>query len=148
MQILSGTKIKTTEHTDPPRASNKFTDFEYSLDTSRLSTNVIGGRPSFLTRKYSPPEVLDYEERDSRFDVWALGCVFIEILSVLVPGLAIKAITCFSEAIEGLHASILGMQCAQKYRFLTMIATDMTAERINSSNITRDCRTAGYISGV
>ncbi|KAF2126328.1 kinase-like protein [Dothidotthia symphoricarpi CBS 119687] len=63
-----------------------YTDFGYSLDHSQLSRSTTEGRPDALTRRYSAPEVLAYEHRNSSSDVFSLGCVFLEIMSALTDG--------------------------------------------------------------
>lgn len=66
------------------QGSMVFTDFGFSLDTSALTNSTTEGRPDAFTRRYSAPEVLAYDKRNSRSDVWSLGCVLLEIFSALM----------------------------------------------------------------
>lgn len=83
-----------------------YTDFGYSLDSSQSSHSTTAGRPDFLTRRYSAPEVLEHDARNSQSDIFSLGCVFLEMLSVLDRSLAISPEKCFSEDLEGIHAQL------------------------------------------
>jgi serine/threonine protein kinase len=59
-----------------------YTDFGCSVDVSRFSQSISDGRGGF-TEKYHAPEGLDFEGRNQFSDVFSLGCVFLEMLSVL-----------------------------------------------------------------
>ncbi|KAF2260459.1 kinase-like protein [Lojkania enalia] len=83
-----------------------YTDFGYSLDSSQSNHSTTAGRPDFLTRRYSAPEVLDHESRNSRSDIFSLGCVFIEMLSVLEMDLEIDQGLCFGEDIDRFHCEL------------------------------------------
>jgi serine/threonine protein kinase len=61
-----------------------YTGFSFSQDFTNFETSVTEGKPSFLTRRYAAPEVLEHEARDSSSDVFSLGCVFLELGSTLV----------------------------------------------------------------
>jgi serine/threonine protein kinase len=39
--------------------------------------------PASFTRRYAAPEILEYRKNDSSSDIWSLGCVFIEMATVL-----------------------------------------------------------------
>ncbi|KAK6444298.1 hypothetical protein FP744_10000546 [Trichoderma asperellum] len=60
------------------------TDFGISLDWSEtLRTTMFG--PASHTPMYSAPEITHEDQlRDSSSDIWSLGCVFLEILSVFM----------------------------------------------------------------
>ncbi|KAH7384701.1 kinase-like domain-containing protein [Pyrenochaeta sp. MPI-SDFR-AT-0127] len=58
------------------------TDFGISLDWSELSHSMTKG-PTTKTLRYCAPEVADNEARKSSSDIWSLGCVFLEIWTVL-----------------------------------------------------------------
>jgi serine/threonine protein kinase len=58
------------------------TDFGISLDWSELGQSTTSG-PTIKTPRYCAPEVADYAPRNSLSDVWSLGCVFLEIWTVL-----------------------------------------------------------------
>jgi serine/threonine protein kinase len=85
------------------RGSVLYTDFGFSLDSSKADQSTTTGRPEFWTRRYSAPEVLEYEDRNSGSDVFSLGCVYIEMLSVMNPQLRSAGKVCFGEEIEQVH---------------------------------------------
>jgi serine/threonine protein kinase len=60
-----------------------YTDFGYSFDSTDFSSSTTIGPSSGNTLRYSAPEVLEHEERNSRSDVFSLGCVFFDMLSAL-----------------------------------------------------------------
>jgi len=58
------------------------TDFGIALDWENLSRSTTTA-DSGKTWLYAAPEVAHYEKRNSAADVWSLGCVFIEMITVL-----------------------------------------------------------------
>ncbi|KAH7073443.1 Hsp70 protein-domain-containing protein [Paraphoma chrysanthemicola] len=58
------------------------TDFGIALDWENLSRSTTTA-DSGKTWVYAAPEVVRYEKRNSSADVWSLGCVFMEIVTVL-----------------------------------------------------------------
>lgn len=58
------------------------TDFGISLDWSELEQSTTTG-VTVKTPRYCAPEVADYLPRNSLSDLWSLGCVFLEIWTVL-----------------------------------------------------------------
>lgn len=66
-----------------------FTDFglayDYSDSSCTCSTSGVmsTGIPEALTKRYAAPEILDYDPRNNKSDVFSLGCVFLEIWAAL-----------------------------------------------------------------
>jgi serine/threonine protein kinase len=58
------------------------TDFGVSLDWTELGHSTTCG-PTLTTPRYCAPEVANHSPRNSLSDVWSLGCVFLEIWTVL-----------------------------------------------------------------
>lgn len=58
------------------------TDFGLALDWTDAQSTTFATLTGF-TRKYCAPEVAREEPRSSSSDVWSLGCVFLEMLTVL-----------------------------------------------------------------
>jgi serine/threonine protein kinase len=58
------------------------TDFGVSLDWSELEGGTTTAT-SQTTPSYSAPEVANYEPRNEMSDVWSLGCVFLEMATLL-----------------------------------------------------------------
>jgi serine/threonine protein kinase len=58
------------------------TDFGIALDWEHLSRSTTTA-DSGKTWTYAAPEVAKYERRNTTADVWSLGCVFMEIVTVL-----------------------------------------------------------------
>jgi serine/threonine protein kinase len=60
------------------------TDFGISLDWSRTLRSTTWDPSPAMTPMYSAPEVKqDDQSRDSFADIWSLGCVFMELMTVL-----------------------------------------------------------------
>jgi serine/threonine protein kinase len=59
-----------------------WTDFGISLDWEGLSRSTTTA-DSAKTLLYCAPEVANYEPRNSSSDIWSLGCVFLEMATVL-----------------------------------------------------------------
>lgn len=83
-----------------------YTDFGYSLDSNGQSRSTTTGNPDCWTLRYCAPEVKDYEARNSKSDVFSLGCVFLEILSVLTSTVKVDEDRHFHEMIEEIHEEI------------------------------------------
>ncbi|KAF2244262.1 kinase-like protein [Trematosphaeria pertusa] len=62
-----------------------YTDFGISFDFSQQGHSTTTGYPRSFTRRYCAPEVADWNSRNSKSDVFSLGCVYIEILATLIP---------------------------------------------------------------
>lgn len=73
-----------------------FTDFGLSFDVSAATASITEGRPAFRTAKYCAPEVGEWEQRGRLADVFSLGCVLMEVFSVL-EGILPSASDSFSQ---------------------------------------------------
>ena len=58
------------------------TDFGTSLDWSGQDNSTTATAPP-TTPRYCAPEVMSYVERNTSSDIWSLGCVFLEMWTVL-----------------------------------------------------------------
>jgi serine/threonine protein kinase len=58
------------------------TDFGTSLDWSGHDNSTTATAPP-TTPRYCAPEVMSYVERNTSSDIWSLGCVFLEMWTVL-----------------------------------------------------------------
>ncbi|KAF2105529.1 kinase-like domain-containing protein [Lophiotrema nucula] len=63
-----------------------YTDFGISFDFQDQGSTTTG-HPGTRTKRYCAPEVAYWNNRNSKSDIFSLGCVFIEILAVLEPNL-------------------------------------------------------------
>jgi serine/threonine protein kinase len=75
-------------------------DFGISLDWNGSHPTTEG--PSARTRGYCAPEVLDAKARDNRSDVWSLGRVFCDMLTILAGG-------CITELLERIGGDLHGI---------------------------------------
>tara|TARA_R110002003_G_scaffold6_9_gene337 strand:+ start:1632 stop:3824 length:2193 start_codon:yes stop_codon:yes gene_type:complete len=118
-----------------------YTDFGYSFDSNGFTRSTTEGRPDFLTRRYSAPEVLSYEERNSKSDVYSLGCVYIDVASALTGLLSIDADKCFMEIMDQLHAQLSALTTPSLPDCLPILITSMTqlesASRISAGLLAR-----------
>ena len=82
------------------------TDFGIALDWESLgrstTTEDVGKTPI-----YCAPEVAQYEKRNLSSDVWSLGCVFLEMMTVLKG----HSVTEMQEYFKGLHGSYRFYKC-------------------------------------
>ncbi|KAJ8111508.1 hypothetical protein OPT61_g5905 [Boeremia exigua] len=117
-----------------------FTDFGYSLDSSNKLNSASEGRPDFLTRRYSAPEVLSYERRDSRSDVWSLGCVFIELFATLTQYFTVDETSCFAHEMERLRYTLhqLPLQPDCIWAVLRDLIITMTKEKGTSRSASKE----------
>jgi hypothetical protein len=60
-----------------------YTDFGLSYDFGDVGRSTTTGNPQGITKRYCAPEVAEWERRNTKSDVFSLGCVFIEILLTL-----------------------------------------------------------------
>lgn len=60
-----------------------YTDFGLSTQFSQASGSTSDGASQGFTRRYSAPEVIAQNARNSKSDVYSLGCVYLEIIAVL-----------------------------------------------------------------
>lgn len=102
-----------------------YTDFGYSLDSSQFSNSTTEGQPDSLTRRYSAPEVLNNGERNSSSDVYSLGCIYLEILAVLLkqPSLASQEEP-FAEHLDHIHEQL---QAGDEKVDFNRVLVEMTA---------------------
>ncbi|KAI4644235.1 hypothetical protein J4E93_006135 [Alternaria ventricosa] len=62
------------------------TGFSSSLDWSDRDGDESEGRPESITRRYAAPEVISYEAQSSYSDIWSLGCVYLQMWTILRGG--------------------------------------------------------------
>jgi serine/threonine protein kinase len=105
-----------------------YTDFGISFDSNGRSRSRTEGRPGPMTAKYSAPEVLASEPRDSSSDIYSLGCVFISILSALTSASApdVQEILSFADSMDAIHQQIADWQTNSRTAVLPAIITRMT----------------------
>ncbi|CAI7653857.1 unnamed protein product [Penicillium bialowiezense] len=60
-----------------------FTDFGLSLDFEDATGSTTVGMVNFTTPRYSAPEVVLWEPRNTSSDIWSLGVIFLEMMVVL-----------------------------------------------------------------
>jgi len=60
-----------------------YTDFGLSYDFGDIGRSTTTGNPQGITRRYCAPEVAEWGGRNTKSDIFSLGCVFIEMLLAL-----------------------------------------------------------------
>ena len=60
-----------------------YTDFGISFDFHQNNQSTTTGTPQSYTKKYCAPEVADWGNRNSKSDIFSLGCVYIEMLAAI-----------------------------------------------------------------
>ncbi|PVI05413.1 kinase-like protein [Periconia macrospinosa] len=58
-------------------------DFGISRDWSKSENSTTEGDVMKFTRRYCAPEVFNQESRNTKSDIWSLGCVYMEMISVI-----------------------------------------------------------------
>ena len=83
-----------------------YTDFGISKSFSEADNSTTEGPVLSLTRRYSAPEILDHGRRNSKSDVFSLGCVYLELLSALTSVPVIDYSKLFAEDSQNLADQI------------------------------------------
>ncbi|KAF2793965.1 kinase-like protein [Melanomma pulvis-pyrius CBS 109.77] len=60
-----------------------YTDFGISFDFNENGQSTTIGNPHSFTKRYCAPEVADWGNRNSKSDIFSLGCVYFEIMAAL-----------------------------------------------------------------
>jgi serine/threonine protein kinase len=99
----------------------------YSLDHSQIGHGTTTGRPEAYTRRYAAPEVFEQEPRNSRSDVFSLGCVFLEILSAMTQAFHVESGICISQCIEPIQDELVTYRDTIAHRLFVpvQVAIDM-----------------------
>jgi serine/threonine protein kinase len=103
-----------------------YTDFGYSFDSNGFSRSTTEGRPDFLTRRYSPPEAIQHEKRNSKSDIYSLGCVFLNIFSALTQAIAYDEDSIFSAIMGSIHEQLDSAVLPPRWAFISPIIKAMT----------------------
>jgi serine/threonine protein kinase len=82
-----------------------YTDFGLAFD-SRLLENSMTDGPTNMTRRYAAPEVLSSGTKNSSSDVYSLGCVFIQMYSVMSRSLSYNDEETFSDLMDRIHTQL------------------------------------------
>ncbi|KAF2814573.1 kinase-like protein, partial [Mytilinidion resinicola] len=69
-------------------------DFGVSMAWSTQERSTTEDKVFKHTEKYSPREVADAEPRNTAADIWSLGCVFLEMITV-IKGVSVKEMEAF-----------------------------------------------------
>lgn len=111
-----------------------YTDFCISFDSTGLTRSTSKGRPEHLTYRYAAPEVIEHEQRDSKSDVYFVGCVFIEMLSALCPSLAAdkKKFKRFSVEIQKVQTELLNLDVQNTLIVVREVIIRMTEREVSS----------------
>ncbi len=97
------------------------TDFGTALDWSEVGQSTTKSKPAALSVPYCAPEVANWEKRNSSSDIWSLGCVFVEMETVLK-----------GETIDSMHQFFHNNGTHQRYIRNNAEATRVWLERLRS----------------
>jgi serine/threonine protein kinase len=123
-----------------------YTDFGLSLDSSLHENSTTEG-PADMTRRFAAPEVVAGLARNSSSDVYSLGCVYIEMFSVLYQTLDVEDVQLYSESMDHIHTELQRQpQAASKTSSLAAAILHMTkhdpSSRCNARQAWQQCQTA------
>jgi serine/threonine protein kinase len=104
-----------------------YTDFGSSKDATQPGESTTEGVLDFLTRKYSPPEVLAHPKRNYAADVYSLGCVYIELFSALVSSFNYEEGRFFPDIMESIHHELRATPLPLRWSLMPGVITAMTA---------------------
>jgi serine/threonine protein kinase len=86
-------------------------DFGHAFDSILLDHSATSGPIGIHTRRYSAPEVISSDRRDSKADIYSLGCVFLEILyAVAFDRVALGPNVLFSANALALNTEIASLE--------------------------------------
>ncbi|KAH7395430.1 kinase-like domain-containing protein [Cadophora sp. MPI-SDFR-AT-0126] len=103
------------------------TDFGLSRDCNHTRSTTEG--PTARTAKYCAPEVADYMPRSYSSDMWSLGCVFLEVMTVL-KGFTVEDLSGFL-AENGSHALPFSMNLEAVKAWMEKLEHSQEMEREN-----------------
>ncbi|KAF2500191.1 kinase-like protein [Lophium mytilinum] len=112
------------------RGSPIYTDFGLSYDFSLSGHSTTGGHPGMFTRRYCSPEVADFGPRNSKSDVFSLGCVLLEAFMVLYRSLPPEVLNeAYYKQLESLQAVLVESTCNSEkdQSFMANIISKMLA---------------------
>lgn len=115
-------------------------DFGYSRDSSLFEHSATKGPVDAQTKRYSAPEVLSWDERDSKADVYSLGCVFIEVFFAISKSkAALESGKYFSHEMDRFHTELAASECSAQLESLPKIICCMTlrppTERLEADDL-------------
>jgi serine/threonine protein kinase len=118
-------------------------DFGIARDWSKAENSTTEGDVMKFTRRYCAPEVFERDPRNTKSDIWSLGCVYLEIVSV-VKGYPMEEVNDFLLE-HSVGASAQGLWCAPEAisAWLTKLRSDKndSADDIPLDWITQMIRT-------
>ncbi|PVH72985.1 kinase-like protein [Cadophora sp. DSE1049] len=103
------------------------TDFGLSRDCNHTRSTTEG--PTARTAKYCAPEVADYMPRSYSSDMWSLGCVFLEMMTVL-KGLAVEDLSNYLSE-NGSHAVPFSMNLEAVRAWMEKLERSQEMEKEN-----------------
>jgi serine/threonine protein kinase len=126
------------------QGSVTYTDFGISKDFSAAANSTTDGTVHRLTRRYSAPEILGHEKRNSKSDVFSLGCVYLELLSALTDVPVIDYEKAFAHDLisigEQVRGSILPEPSASLASLAVLMVSEDHTERPTSHDVENQLR--------
>jgi serine/threonine protein kinase len=120
-----------------------YTDFGYSFDSNDFTRSTTEGPAEYLTRRYSAPEVIDGGNKNSKSDVFSLGCVFVDMFLIMNRRIRAHSKAFFWVMMNSLHEQILSTATSAMLDILPDIIVRMTA--LKSSSRLCSTHTAAYL---
>jgi serine/threonine protein kinase len=111
-----------------------YINFGYAFVSDGLSRSTTEGPAEYLTRRYSPPEVIENKNRNSKSDVFSLGCVFVDMFLIMNRRKRAQPKEQLWAMMDSLHAQILSTATPAKLDILPHAIIGMTALQ-NSSRL-------------
>jgi len=122
-----------------------YTDFGVAVDASQLDNTTTVGTAQTFTFRYCAPEVAQSDKRNRKSDVFSLGCVFTEILSVLEPQIQLPQLgrTAYHKIIEDLQDALnyskrVSPQRSQLFHACLNMLKRRPQDRISAEDLVRE----------
>lgn len=102
-----------------------YTDFGISLDFSQSGQSTTSGTAGPRTDRYAAPEIFEYGSRNTKSDVFSLGCVYFELLSALTSLAPVNSGTHYAKALDDIREGVLASSLSGSYSILARQALSM-----------------------
>ncbi|KAF2682217.1 kinase-like protein, partial [Lentithecium fluviatile CBS 122367] len=113
------------------------TDFGTSKTLGEMSKSLSTGRNDKVTPRYCAPEVADQEPRGRRTDIWSMGCVFLEMATVLL-----------GHSLDDMEAYYASHGTESRYFYKNREATKGWIEQLRSGTRSHDIEVLEWITAM
>lgn len=119
-----------------------YADFGVAFDASNCNTTTEG-IPFGFTRRYCAPEVMAQSPRNRKSDIFSLGCVYCDVLSVLDPEVLPPATlrSCYDQNTESIRRKLLSIPDMAISAVCHSMLDPINGQRPTAAEVVRHFRT-------